>query len=77
MIELLSALPSGLCRILVTGRAGFIGGVVVRWLLRDKDAYVFNLDKCAYSSERSNREVVEAICELLDQLRPRAYPMPA
>lgn len=29
---------------------------------------------CGNASERSNREVVEAICELLDQLCPKGAP---
>ena len=39
------ALLVGLHRILV------IGGAVVRRLLRDSEALVFNLDKCGYASE--------------------------
>ncbi len=51
-------LLDGRRRILVTGGAGFIGGAVVRRLLRESDVTIYNLDKLGYASDLTSIEAV-------------------
>ena len=56
-------------RILITGGAGFIGGAVVRRILRESDAIVFNLDKMGYASDLTS--IHEVLAELGDAAQQR------
>lgn len=56
-------------RILITGSGGFIGGALVRRLLLESTATVFNLDKMGYASDLTSIE--EAHSELGDGAEQR------
>jgi dTDP-glucose 4,6-dehydratase len=49
-------LLEGRQRLLITGGAGFIGGAMVRRLLAESTATVFNLDKMGYASDLTGVE---------------------
>ena len=54
--------PPSIERILITGGAGFIGGAMIRRLIKNTSAKIFNLDKISYASD------LTSINNLIDEL---------
>ncbi len=51
-------------KVLITGGGGFIGGAVIRKLLKDSNCTIFNLDKMGYASDLTSIDLI------LDKLSP-------
>ena len=47
-------IPSHIKRVLITGGSGFIGGCLIRNLLKNSNIKIFNLDKGNYASNPIN-----------------------
>ena len=65
----MSSLSENFKNILVTGGSGFIGGAVIRNLLINSSAKIFNLDKLSYASDQSGINQTLSTLNLINQKR--------
>ena len=51
--------PPEIKTVLITGGAGFIGGALIRRILKDNNIKVYNLDKIGYASDLTYIERIQ------------------
>ena len=55
-------------RVLITGGGGFIGGALIRKLLKESNTKIFNLDKLGYASDLSGIDQTLSLnCDLKER----------